>query len=278
MSLYTYLMNQILILTWRDIVEILFFSTVFYYLILWLKRDREKRLLPYFYGYCALTFTAYAFHLSTITYCLFLFSPALIMLFMFMHQDTLQRNMIALKNITVSSNIAQDWLSCIMRNTLKALHNNKSILILIEHTDALPGFLKTQYRINSLITDDVLTMLIEHGLCNAQQMLWIKTDGTVQGIRASFKASWHPDAYTDTNEWVDDAIAYTSKTDAIIIKSNAQTQSYTLAYNGTVTHQLTVEQAGQRIRKQINQPTSVAEKGLPHEQSHSQEKSTQHTP
>ena len=278
MSLYTHLMNQILFLTWRDIVEVLFFATVFYYLIDWLKTDRETRLLPYFYGYCALIFTSHALHLSTITYCLFLFSPVIIMLFMFIHQDVLQRNMIALKNITTSAAIPQDWLSCIMRSTLKALHDNKSILILIEHTDSLSGFLKTQYRMNSLITDDVLTMFIEHGLCSTQQMLWIKTDGTVQGIRASWKASWHPDAYTDTNEWVDDATAYTTKTDALILKSNAKKQSYTCAYNGTITHDLTVEQAGQIIIKQINQSTPTIEKGLPHDQSSSQEKSTQHTP
>ncbi|TET33415.1 hypothetical protein E3J61_04195 [Candidatus Dependentiae bacterium] len=278
MSLYAYLMNQIIFLTWRDAIEILFFSTAFYYLIMWLKRDREKRLLPYFYGYCALTFTAHALHLSTITYCLFLFSPAIIMLFMFMHQDTLQRNMIALKNITSTATIPQDWLSCIMRNSLKALHDNKSLLILIEHSDALSGFLKTQYRINSLVTDDTLNLFTENGLCDAQQMLWIKTDGTVQGIRASWKASWHPNSYTDTNEWVDDAIAYTTKTDSLIMKSNAKTQSYTLAFNGTVTHDLTVEQVGQIIRKQINQPTPTMEKGLPHEQSPSSKKSTQQSP
>ena len=79
-SIYTHLVNQILLLTWRDAAEIIFFTTCFYYLILWLNKDREKRLLPYFYGYCAITFVSHALHLSTITYSLFLFSPAIIML------------------------------------------------------------------------------------------------------------------------------------------------------------------------------------------------------
>ncbi len=276
--MYAYLVNQIIFLTWRDVIEIIFFTTCFYYLILWLKKDRDKRLLPYFYGYCALIFVSHALHLSTITYSLFLFSPAIIMLFMFMHQDTLQRNMIALKNITATTTPAQDWLSCIMRNTLKALHNNKSMLILIEHSDTLSSFLKTHYAISAPITDDAMSLLTENNLCNAQQMLWVRTDGTIQGVHASWKASWHPNAYTDTNEWVDDAIAYTTKTDALIMKSNAQTQSYTVAYNGTVTHDLTVEQVGQIIRKQINQSTPVMEKGLSHEQSPAQEKSSQQSP
>ena len=278
MSLYAYLANQISFLTWRDIIEILFFSTCFYYLMVWLNKDREKRLLPSFFGYCALTFVSHALHLSTITYSLFLFAPAIIMLFMFMHQDTLQRNMIALKNISTASTIAQDWLSCTMRNSLKALHDNKSMLILIEHTDALSSFLKAEYIIQTPVSDDALNLLTENGLCTAQHMLWIRTNGTVQGVNASWKASWHPNAYTDTNEWVDDAIAYTTKTDALIIKSNAQTQSYTIACNGHVTHDLTVDQTAKIVRKQINQSSPSMEKGFSHDRSHAQEKSTQHTP
>jgi hypothetical protein len=195
-----------------------------------------------------------------------------------MHQDTLQRNMIALKNITTSSTLPQDWLSCVMRNSLKAVHDNKNMLILIEHSDALSGFLKTQYRLNNPITDEIFSLLIENDLCNAQQMLWIKTNGTVQGISAFFKASWHHNAYTDTNEWEDDAIAYTTKTDALIMKSNAKTQSYTIAYQGTVTHDLTIERVGQIIRKQINQSSSQKEKGFSHEQSNAREKSTPQSP
>ncbi len=131
MSVYSYLTNQILFLTWRDYLEILFFAATFYYVILWLKKDTEKKLLPYFYGYCALTFLTHILHLGTITYCLFLFSPVIIMLFMFMHQDLLQRNMIALKNIAAATKPSQDWLSCIMRNSLKALHDNTPMLIII---------------------------------------------------------------------------------------------------------------------------------------------------
>lgn len=277
MSLYAYLLNHLIILTWRDLIEIIFFSTVFYGIMRWLQHDRAKPLLPYFYGYCALVFATHALHLSTITYCLFLFSPAIIMLFMFMHQDILQRNMIALKNITTTSVVPHDWLATIMRSTLKGLHNKKSMLILIEHTEAIADLVIADYHMNSIITDDMLTMLIEHGLCTAQQMLWIKTDGTIQGVRTSFKASWHPNTYTNTQEWIDDAIAYTSKTDALIMQSDAHTQTYSIAYSGTITHNLTTDQITQLIRKEINQSSgNTSEKGFPHDQRSAQEKEKQH--
>lgn len=276
MSLYSYITNQILFLTWRDCIEILFFATTFYYLILWLKKDTEKKLLPYFYGYCALTFLTYTMQLSTITYCLFLFSPVIIMLFMLMHQDLLQRNMIALKNITATTKPSQDWLSCIMRNSLKALHDNKEILILIEHTDSLSPYLKSQYMIKAPITDDFMTLLLNNNLCNAQHMVWIKTDGTAQGVHVSWKASWHPASYNNTNEWIDDAVAYTTKTDAVIMHTDAQKQRYTIAYNGKIQQELTVEQAGQIIQKQTNCSSEIT-KGFRYESSSSKNKPKQYT-
>ena len=278
MSIYSYIAKQIIFLTWRDSIEILFFATTFYFLILWLKKDNEKKLLPYFYGYCTLTFLTHIMQLSTVTYCLFLFAPAIIMLFMFMHQDILQRNMIALKNITSSPTITHDWLSCIMRSTLKALHNNKEMLILIEHTNSLASYLKSEYTITTPITDDLMLLLMNNNICNAQQMVWIKSDGTIQGINVSWKASWHPDAYSDTNAWIDDAIAYTTKTDALIMRSNAQKQHYTIAHKGSVTEGLTVDQASQLIKKQTNLSIPITKKGINHESSHQKNKLAQHSP
>ncbi len=88
-------------INWRDCLEIIFFASLFYYLTLWLKKDKTKNLLPYFYGYCLITFCAYMLELTTVTSLLFLFTPAAVMLFILMHQDTLQRNIVALKHITV---------------------------------------------------------------------------------------------------------------------------------------------------------------------------------
>ncbi len=275
MNWYSYIAKHIIFLTWRDSVEILFFAATFYAIILWLKKDNDKKLLPYFYGYCAITFLTHTMQLATVTYCLFFFSPAIIMLFMFMHQDTLQRNMVSLKNITAETPTAHDWLSCIMRNTLKALHDNKDMLILIEHTDSLASYLKTKYTITTPITDDVMTLLMENNLCNTQRMVWIKSDGTIQGIHVAWKASWHPAAYTGTKEWIDDAIAYTAKTDALIMYSNAKKQQYTIAYQGAITEGLTVEQSSQLIRKHTNAPIPVTKKGFNHESTNSKNKQAQ---
>ncbi len=123
-----------------------------------------------------------------------------------------------------------------------------------------------------------MMLLLHNDLCNAQQMVWIKSDGSVQGIHVSWKASWHPATYNSTNEWIDDAIAYTAKTDALIIHTNAHKQRYSIAYNGSITHDVSVEQAGKIIKKQTNSTSELTKKGLRYESSPSKNKPAQHTP
>ena len=264
-TLQSYLTHHITFFTWRDGLEIVFFWVLFYYLALWLTKDTEKKLLLYFYGYCMLALTTHLLQLTTLTSCLFIFSPAVIMIFMFMHQETLQRNMITLKNITASpSEVATDWLSCLMRHTLKALNNNQELIFLIEHTDTLHRYVNPTYILNAPINEGLLALLLDH-VHNPHQMSWIKSDGTIQGINVSWKASWHPAAYHDQLAWIDDAIAYTTKTDALIMHVDPKHHQCAIAYDGAIHSKLTVEQAGKLLRKQINYRPTVTKKGYTHD-------------
>ncbi len=265
------------ILNWRDLIEILFFSCSFYYLSLWLKKDTQKNLLPYFYGFCLFTFGAHLLALPTVSQSLFLFSPAIILLFMFMHQSTLQRNMVALKNITHPSHPPTDWLTTLLRTSLVMIHHNKELLILIEHTDAIGSYLKAEYYINAPLSKDLLTLIVEHAY-NPQQMLWIHSDGIIRGINVSWKASWHPAAYENQTAWIDDAIVYTSKNDALLLHINPTKHHYTIASNGTIHHELTIEQVSQLLRKKINHPQSVTKKGYTYDVTSKKNNVAQHIP
>lgn len=249
--------------TWRDAAEVFFFALMFYSLTRWLATDNEKNLLPYFYGYCLVSLLSYSFELPTITYCLFLFSPAVIVLFMLLHQETLQRNMIALKNITAPAPAARDWLELFLRNVLKALHQNKSMLLLIEHTDAVDPYLKVAFPLEAQITQGIFNLIIEKELYDPISMLWIKSDGTIRGLNATWKASCHPEKYIDENAWIEDAIAYTSKTDALLVYLDPKNHCCTIALEGTLYKNLSIDQTAQLIKKQIEYPlSSTIKKGL----------------
>ncbi len=252
------------LLGWRDLVEIGALSTAFYYSALWLKKDRQKNLLPYFYGYVACILGCHFCELNTLTTFLFIFSPAVAMLFMLMHQQLLQRNLVTLKNITIPSNPnCPDWLASIMKATLKMLSENKDIILLIEHTDAMNPFLQLSESFEAPITDGLISLLF-HKLYTPSHMCWLTSTGIVRGINVSFKASWHPSAYQTKTAWIDDAVAYTAKTDALIIFANAQLHNYAVAHSGSIKHDLSMEQAHQLIRKLINYQIPLPKKGLSH--------------
>lgn len=250
--------------TWADVAEITIISSCFYYSALWLKKDRDKNLLAYFYGYLFFIFAAHGLQLTTLASMLLLFSPAVAMLFMLMHQQLLQRNLVSLKNITLTTHTScPDWLSAIMKATLSMLAHNKNMIILIEHTDALHPHLNVTEPLDVPITPGIITLLFNK-LYNEEYLCWISSSGMLRGINVSFKASWHPSSYQTKTAWIDDAVAYTSKTDGVILYANADTHQYAVAHHGMITEGLSMEQAHKLIKKCINYQVPIAKKGYSH--------------
>ena len=121
-------------LTWQDYIEILFFSYVCYYFTHWLHKDRQKNLVGYFYGYCVFAIGSYYGGFSTITFFLFAGFPAAMMIFIIMHQDILQRNFIALHNISTKVSLIKPlhWHEMLIRSCLVLLHKQQSVICVIE--------------------------------------------------------------------------------------------------------------------------------------------------
>lgn len=248
------------ITSWRDPIEILLLSITIYYISIWFKKDAQKNLLPYFYGFCSFTITVHVLGLSTISYCLFLFSPAIIFIFMFMHQSVLQRNLIALKNITLAHSPSDHWITTLLRASLTMMHANKRISIVIECSDALAPYITADYCINAPLSKDLLTLLVEHTY-NPKQMIWVDAQGTIRGINASWKTKWHQEMDEHDDAWINDALTYTSKNDALVLHSNPTNHQYSLVSNGNLDQALTINEISQLLRKKINRPLSVTKKG-----------------
>lgn len=256
--------SAINLMTWRDLLEIITLSSLFYFSALWLKKDRDKNLLPSLYGYLALLGTTHFLQLTTLSSFLFIFSPAVAMLFILMHQQTLQHNLITLKNIALpAEKPSSDWLACIMRATLSMLTHKKTMLILIEHTDAISPYVQVNESLDVPLTDGLISLLF-HRLYDPHHICWITSSGMLRGINANFKASWHPTTYQNKTDWVDDAIAYTTKTDAVMLFVDGEHHLYSIAAHGTITENLSMEQARQLITKEIPYPAPPAQKGYRH--------------
>lgn len=175
--------------TWHDGIEILFFSSLFYYLALWLRKDRQQNLLWYFYGYYAVTLIAYNANLPTISLFLLLFSPAIIMLFIVMHQDILQRNFVALRHITPAQSATRNWLESLIQTCLIVINNNKTITCIIERTDNMHTFLHVPFIIHAPLHTALLEILVNGDSYDQHKMIWIDAHGNLEGINAAWRHS-----------------------------------------------------------------------------------------
>jgi hypothetical protein len=243
--------------TWHDGIEILFFSSLFYYLALWLRKDRQQNLLWYFYGYCAVTLIAYNANLPTISLFLLVFSPAIIMLFIMVHQDILQRNFVALRHITPAQTTTHNWLESLIQTCLIIINKNKSITCIIERSDNMHTFLHVPFIVHAPLHTALLEILINCDSYDQHKMVWIDAQGNLEGINASWRHSITQSSNQETTmqpseeNLIEDALLYTTKTDALIFTINPDTRTFTIITCGNQLQKVSAHHAYSTIQKYL---------------------------
>jgi hypothetical protein len=236
----------------RDIVEITIYSSCIFVFCTWLKTDKTKNIVVYFFAYCAFTLCAWVTQLSTLTPFLFAYAPIALLLFIVLHEKTLQRNLVALCSITPVQSTAQDWLNTVVSSSLAAININKSITLVIEHKDALNYFLDAPFVINADINKNVLDILLSTTSYNEQKMVWITTSGKIRSINVAWVAH---------QEKREDALFYTLQSDAIILSAHPLNRTFTLTTAGKETKNLSAQQVCIMIKKQLSLSFSRKHKG-----------------
>ncbi len=281
--------------TWHDGLEILFFSSLFYYLSLWLRKDRQQNLLWYFYGYSAITLLAYNAHLPTVSLFLLIFSPAIIMLFIMVHQNILQRNFVALRHITPAQTTTHDWLEGLIQTCLIVINNNKSITCIIERSDNMHTFLQVPFIIHAPLHTALLDVLINSDSYDQHKMVWIDAHGNLEGINASWRhaitqnsiqedtTQLHDKARLEKTRFekarlekarfekiasdeilFDDALLYTTKTDALLFTINPATRTFTIIMQGNQLQKISAHHAYTTIQKYLTSMHHTQQKGTFH--------------
>jgi hypothetical protein len=243
---------MILPTTWYDAIEILFFSSLFYYLALWLRKDKQQNLLWYFYGYCALTLITYTVNLPTISIFLFLFSPAIIMLFIIIHQDILQRNFVALRHIKPVQKAAHNWIETLIQTALIVINNtNKSITCIVERTDTMHTFLQAPFIIHAPLNTTLLETFINSHSYDQNKMIWIDASGNLEGINASWRQTITEFSYTEQSVCLENALLYTTKTDALVFTIDSETRTFTIIMQGKKLQKINAHHAYITIQKYL---------------------------
>ena len=242
------------IFRWQDVIEILAFSGGILYLSTWLKRDTATPLLGIFYGYCTVFLAAYYFELVTLSTALLTFAPIAVAVCLMLHQSTLQKNFVALHAITTTTE-SYDWVDLLIRSSLIALGESKPITAIIEKTQSLETLLTSTYSFDCPLSEGLFQVLITSKTFHPHDILWIIQNGKLQAINSQWKKSsvdeWLAQEVKEQEQWLQDALFFTSKTDALFFKLNPKTRTFTLVAQGKILQHASAHAALRMIKNYL---------------------------
>jgi DNA integrity scanning protein DisA with diadenylate cyclase activity len=259
MNLTTMLAHVARTLPYRDIIEVLFFAGAIYYIQLWLKKDSQRNLLLGFYMYCALFCASYYADLPVLRFILFVFAPAIAMLFIILHEETLQKNFITLSNPAVPFREQTTWVEELIKCSLTALNKHKDIILVLERNDPLKNLIHAPYFIYAELKKDVFEILLEKQAPGNDYMIWINQQGKIVSINSSWKTQldeeWISQEVEHLHVWKQQALYISSKTDTIALKINPISRSFDLVSQGRIIEGMTSEALTLYLKKQLLQST-----------------------
>lgn len=240
----------------KDIMEILFLSGSIYYFSLWLKKDKEKNLILPFYAYWTLFFISYYADIKIITASLIIFAPVALIMFILLHQETLQKNFIMLKKVKSPKSENNNWQEELIQSCLYALNKNKELVFLIEKDDNLETLTQTQFKFFADFKKDLFELILEKQICSTNYMIWLNKSGKLVAINTTWNINhdieWVDQEAKNISQWKQDAILITSKTDAIVFKVSPIIRSFDIVIAGKIAENLSPEQLFKILENNLN--------------------------
>lgn len=225
-------------MTWRDLVEILFFSFGTYAAIRLLAQDKQKSLLPFFYAYCSLFFVSFYLSVTGLVLVLALCAPVTALFFMLVHQKTLQKNFITLASPTLQAENTEQWLPELVQGALHAVNTGKSTIVIIERTNSLQEMLVGGHTLNASVTSELLAFLVRATTLEQPLVIWMSQSGKIRGINPTiqlpYESVWLDGDVQLLDRFLQDALILSEKSDALIWTLSAQTRFFTLTLGGKV--------------------------------------------
>lgn len=255
------------IFSWKDPLEILFFSWVIYRFSLWLKQNQTQHLLTTFYRLCLFLAGSYFLQLTTLNSFFLLYGPSIVMLFILIHQESLQQNFVTMKKIKPQEkNSTNNWLEILLRSCLRTQNAHKTFICIIEQQQELSFLLDAPFFLKNNLNDDLLVLLLESPHLDAKKIVWLSYDGSVNAVNCTWKKpieqTWLADNVVNQEAWLANALMVTQKTDALVFKSNAQTGTFDVVAQGKLVENLSATNTLRIIRHYLNvNPEKVTKKG-----------------
>jgi len=244
------------IFSWKDCIEILLISATIYYFSCWLKTDKQKPLLFYFYGYCLMFFATHFAGLYALHSLMVGLLPITLFGFIFIHQTTLQKNFVTLHKIHSDAAVSEHWIDLLVRSSLITLSANKRFCCVIEKNDPLETMLQPGITFNCSLSEDLFSLILHSNTFDCFKILWLNNQGTLKAINGTWiknsVEAWLAEELQDQEESLQDALLFSSKTDLFFITADPATRNYTLVYSGKVQERLSTSAVLFELKRYFN--------------------------
>lgn len=242
---------------WRDVVEIVCFSALSYYVMITLKKTNHSNLLFLLLSYCLIFFVAYVMQLPTISLLCTTWPSFWLLFFIlvyhgFLHEDD---NRIKKRRWDIGT-LHDKWLSLLMQSCLKIVNNNKKIVCVIEHTDPIDDFVTAPFIINTILDGEMLEFFSSSTLYDPQKLVWINTQGKLIGVNVT---------NTISGNWQQAALVYTGYTDALVFSIDPSNRMITIVHRGKLFKDLALKHGYMLIKKAILIPQKSKQNRISHE-------------
>jgi hypothetical protein len=244
-------------------MEILLISTAIYYFARWLQYDRQKNLAPVFFATCMAITSADYLGLTNLTNLVLSCWPLTLMLFVLVHQQTLQKNFVALKKIIPAKIlIPNNWVENLIAACMTSPQKTQKLICIIEGSDNLNSFLNSEFIFNSIINKPLLETVLSSQNFDSQKILWLTQDGNIIAINATWNLDFtHANL---TNSTFDNCLLLSQQTDLIYLEVDQKLHQFSLIAQGQVIKNLhtndIIKVLQQYLRK--NQANSKSELGV----------------
>lgn len=236
----------------EDAVEIIIFYFFIHSISGWLARTNNRFLL-YFYAYLTILIIASLVSWTGIYSLLIYSGPFLGIFFIVFHQERLQKNFVALNKITFDQKtvtLSNQWPELLMRGLLYAMNKEKSVVCVLEYAEPLP--LVVQHMIEAPLSLSLLTMIVDSTLFDQHKTLWLRKQMLI-GFNSSLvwnkTFSMLEPAVEHADNWIQDGLIITKKTDALIVRVDHKTRLFDLVCQGKLLEKVSSQTALSIIKK-----------------------------
>ncbi len=232
----------------QDMLEILFFSAIVFSFVKWLKQDQHTNLLTYFYlGACILV-SAYFLDLQNIVLFYSASWPIMVLIFIVIHQKSLQKNYVAARTLIPNKKIDQTtWLTLTMSALFKSLQHKKNTIFVIEGNDSLDEFIHQPITVNSPIQKQLLDMIIESSTLLTDHIILLSQYGKLIALNGTWQKDidplWLDKKHESYLPWEQEALYWSTYLDALIFNADSLTKKITIIAHGTRITHLTSDKA-----------------------------------